>query len=218
MREPARDMPPAILWSIAITTLLYILVSLAAVALVAPADLAASPAPLATAIERVWPGAGGLLSAIALFATANTVLITLIASSRLAFSMARDGEAPMTLARLLPGSATPWLAALLVFGMSAILLPIGEIALLAGLSSFAALLAFLAVNVALIALRYRRPDHKRPFRVPLSVGRLPLLPVLAIAAIFLLLAYFDWRIYVAGGAALLASGVAFMARRTWRAR
>ena len=43
-----------------------------------------------------------MLSAIALFATANTVLITLIATSRLAFSMARDGEIPGVFAGLLP--------------------------------------------------------------------------------------------------------------------
>ena len=47
---------------------------------------------MATAIEKTWPRAAGLLSAIALFATANTVLITVIATSRVAFSMARDKE------------------------------------------------------------------------------------------------------------------------------
>ena len=60
--------------------------------MVPPAELAASEAPLATAIQSVWPRPGNLLSAIALFATANTVLITVIAASRLTFSMARDGE------------------------------------------------------------------------------------------------------------------------------
>ena len=43
------------------------------------------------------------------------------------------------------------------------------------------------------------PWHKRPFRVPLAVGRLPVLPLLAIASIALLLSHFDWQIYVAGG-------------------
>ena len=216
VHEPGRDMPPAILWSIAITTVLYILVSLAAVALVPPPELAASGAPLALAVERVWPGAGGLLSGIALFATANTVLITLIAISRLAFSMARDGEIPVVAARLAPERGTPWIASLITFGLSVALLPIGDIAILAGLSSFAALLAFFAVNVALIALRYRHPDHKRPFRVPLNIGRLPVLPVLAIASILVLLAYFDWKIYVAGAVAVALTGVAYLARNVLR--
>ena len=132
--------------------------------------------------------------------------------------MARDSEIPKALASLTPERRTPWVAALLVFLLSAILLPIGDIAILAGLSSFAALLAFLAVNVALIALRYRQPKQKRPFRVPLSVGWTPILPVLAIAAILLLLAYFDWRIYVAGAAALLLSGLVFLIRKRLRGR
>lgn len=216
VRNPARDMSPAILWSLGITTLLYVFVALAAVALVSPSELAASHAPLALAVERVWVGAGGLLSAIALFATTNTVLITLIAISRLAFSMARDGEMPAVAAQLLPRRETPWIASLIAFALSIVLLPIGDIAVLAGLSSFAALLAFFAVNIALIVSRYRYPTHRRPFRVPFSIGRLPVLPMLAIASIVLLLAYFDWRIYFAGGIAIVLSFSAYVIRRNLR--
>ena len=82
----------ALFSSIAITTALYVLVAMAVVHMVSPAELAASDAPLTAAIHAVWPRLGNLLSAIALFATANTVLVTIIASSRLTFSMARDGE------------------------------------------------------------------------------------------------------------------------------
>ena len=154
-----------------------------------------------------------MLSAIALFATANTVLITLIAFSRLTFSMARDGEIPIVAARLSSTRGTPWIASLVAFVLSVVLLPVGDIAFLAGLSSFAALLAFFAVNVALISLRYSHPDRKRPFRVPLNVGHLPVLPVLAIASILLLLSYFDWKIYVAGGVAVAISIGMYLLRK-----
>lgn len=217
VRDPARDLPRAIFFSIGITTLLYVLVSLAVVVLATPAELAASQAPLALAIQKVWPGAGNLLSAIALFATANTVLITLIATSRLAFSMGRDGEIPALLATVLPSRGTPWIAAALTFAMSAALLPIGDVKILAELSSFAALLAFLAVNLALIVLRYRLPKHRRPFRVPLNIGRMPLLPLAAIGSIILLLVHFDWQIYLAGAAALALTFAAFIMRQ-WLAR
>ena len=208
VNDPARSMPRAILWSIVITTILYVLVSLAVVALASPSELAGSEAPLTVAIQKVWSGAGYFLSGIALFATANTVLITLIATSRLAFSMARDAEIPPIIASLLPRRQTPWTAALLAFVMAAVLIPSGSLELLAGLSSFAALLAFLAVNIGLIALRYELPDHHRPFRVPLSIGRLPLIPLAAIGAILVLLVYFDWKIYVAGAVAFAVSGIA----------
>jgi len=218
VRKPSRDIPLALFASMGITTVLYVLVALAVVHMASPAELAASQAPLATAIHNVWPNAGNILSAIALFATANTVLITIIATSRLAFAMARDGEIHGVFARLLHLRQTPWVAAILAFAMAAALLPIGSVKILAEMSSFAALVAFVAVNVVLIALRFRLPEHHRPFRVPLSIGRLPVLPVIAIASIALLLTYFDWQIYVAGAIALALSALTYFARQWFRAK
>jgi amino acid transporter len=213
VRSPARDLPPAIVISIGVTTLLYVLVSLAVVTLAAPAELAGSAAPLALAIEKAWPGAGQLVSAIALFATANTVLITLIATSRLAFSMSRDGEIPRIFGKVLPHRHTPWAAAVLTLAMSAVLIPIGNVKILAEFSSFSALLAFFAVNISLIVLRYRLPEHHRPFRLPLSIGRMPLLPLLAIASICLLLANFESDIYVAGAIVLMLTILVSLLRK-----
>ncbi len=213
-RDPAHDLPRAFLLSISATTILYVLVALAAVALISPAELG-SEAPLALAISGVWPQATGVIAAIALFATANTVLITLIATSRVAFSMGRDGGMPSALAQLLPGRRTPWTAALLIFAAATALIPIGALGFLAGLSSFAAILAFVAVNVALIILRFRQPNQRRPFRVPLALGRLPILPVLAIAALGLLLAYFERAVYLAGLFAIAFAVAAFFVRQWW---
>ena len=216
VRDPSRDLPRAIFYSIGITTLLYVLVSLAVIVLATPSELASHEAPLALVIQKTWPGATNALSAIALFATGNTVLISLIASSRLAFSMGRDGELPSIFGTFLPVRGTPWIAAILMFAMSAALLPIENVKTLAELSSFAALLAFFAVNLALIILRYRLPDLPRPFRVPLTIGRMPLLPLVAIASIFLLLVNFDWEIYLAGAGALLLCGIVFLIRKRWQ--
>jgi APA family basic amino acid/polyamine antiporter len=218
VRKPSRDLPLALFASMAITTLLYVLVALAVAHMISPEELARSEAPLATAIHSVWPRLGNVLSAIALFATANTVLITVIAASRLTFSMARDGEIHGMFAGLLPRRQTPWAAALLTLAMAAALLPIGNVKLLAEMSSFAALVAFFAVNLALIALRYRQPHHPRPFRVPGAVGRMPIIPLIAIASIVLLLIHFEWQIYLAGGIALVLSVIAYGARQWARAR
>ncbi|MCB1476450.1 MAG: amino acid permease [Rhodobiaceae bacterium] len=215
VRNPGRDLPRAIIISLALTTALYVLVALSIISLVGPAEIAGNPAPLATAVERVWSGAAGLLSAIALFATANTVLITLIAGARMIFSMSRGGDFPGILGQLSSrGSPVPAAAAFLI--LSAALLPIADIRILAELSSFAALLAFLAVNVALIVLRYRAPMLERPFRVPLSIGRLPLLPVAGIASIIVLLASFDTPVYAGGAIAFALGIVAYWLRDRWR--
>lgn len=167
MHDAPRNLPRAIFSSIGITTLLYVLVSLAVMVLVSPSELAASTAPLTLAIEKVWPSAGGLLSAIALFATANTVLITLVATSRMVFSLARDNELPPIFARVSRRSQTPWIGAILAFATSIALLPVGSLKILAELSSFIALLAFLTVNLTLIVLRFRLPTIHA-----LSVSRL----------------------------------------------
>ena len=218
VRHPARDLPVALFVSMAVTTALYVMVAIAVLWLASPSDLAASEAPLAIAIENAWPGAGRLLSAIALFATANTVLITLIASSRLAFSLGRDGEIPIVFARLLKERQTPWVAALLSLAISALLLPAGSVKILAEMSSFAALLAFISVNAVLIVLRYQKPEHSRPFRVPFSIGRFPILPAAAIVSIAIFLVHFDWQIYLAGAVALGVSSIIFLGRAALRAR
>lgn len=210
-RNPGRDLPRAILISLALTTLLYVLVALSVASLAAPDEMAASSAPLAMAVGRVWPNVAGTLSAIALFATANTVLITLIAGARLIFSMSRGGDLPAILQRLTPSGA-PMPASLAFFGLSAALIPIADVRLLAELSSFAALLAFLAVNFSLIVLRFREPALKRPFRVPFAIGRLPLVPVAAIISIGVLLFSFEAQIYAGGVAALLLAILAWRLR------
>ena len=215
VRNPSRDIPRAIFLSIAVTTMLYVWVSLAVTSLAPPDELARSEAPLALAIESVWPRAGNVLGAIAIFSTANTVLISLIADSRLAYAMGRDNQIPRVFASLLPDRDTPWVAATFIFAMSELLIPIGNVKILAELSSLTALLAFLAVNFALIVLRYRLPEHPRPFRVPFAVARMPIIPVIAIASIGLLMVNLDWEIYLAGGGVILLSGFAYLAQRRW---
>ena len=218
VRNPARDLPMALFVSLGITTVLYVMVALAVVSISAPAELAASEAPLATAIENVWPRAGNLLSAVALFATANTVLITVVAASRLAYSMGRDKEIPSIFGKVHPTRQTPYTAGLLTFGLAVVLLPASSVRVLAEMSSFAALLAFLSVNITLIALRYKMPDHPRPFRVPFAVGTLPILPVAAIVSIVALLVHFDWVVYAAGLLAAALTALAFLVREYVRRR
>jgi APA family basic amino acid/polyamine antiporter len=106
----------------------------------------------------------------------------------------------------------------LSLAMAAALLPAGSVNILAEMSSFSALLAFISVNAVLIVLRYQKPEHPRPFRVPFSIGRFPVLPAAAIASIAALLVHFDWQIYLAGAVALGVSSFIFLGRAVLRAR
>lgn len=204
--RPARDLPRAIIISLVVTTLLYVLVALSVVNLSSPGALAASPFPLATALGGPGTAGAATLGWIALVATANTALISLIVTSRMVFSMARSGELPAMFARLRPNAATPLPAAVAVFILAAACLPLGGLELVAGLSSFAALLSFLLVNLSLIILRTREPQLARPFRVSPSIGSVPLPPLLGILTVLALLSQFEARVYGLG-ALMLAVGV-----------
>lgn len=81
------------------------------------------------------------------------------------------------------------------------------------MSSLASLAAFAAVNIALVVLRVRDPDLRRPFHVLLSVGQIPLLPVFGTVAIAGLLLQFDPVVYAVTGAVLIVGLGLRVARR-----
>jgi APA family basic amino acid/polyamine antiporter len=180
-RDPTRTIPRVLLISVAVTTVLYVAVALTVVTLLPPEQLAGESAPLAAAVSERSPTAARVLGAIALIATANTGLIALVSTSRLVFGMARDGALPPAMATLLPGRKTPWLASAVLLGLALALLPLGGVDAIASVSSFGALLAFVAVDVALVVLRVRKPRARRPFAVPWAIGPVPIPTALAIA-------------------------------------
>ncbi|HJQ93760.1 MAG TPA: APC family permease [Candidatus Thermoplasmatota archaeon] len=217
-REPKRDAPRAILLAIGVSTLLYVLVALAAVMLLPAEQLGESKAPLADAVSTVDPRLGVGLAVIALFATANTALVAMVVASRILFGVSRGGDAPRPLARVLARRRTPWVAALVVLAGALLLLPLGTASLLGSVASFAALTGFCVVNVALVRLRFTQPGRARPFRVPLAIGKVPVTAVLGAAGA----AAFATRLHpvatsIGIGVVLLAAGTVALSHRLGRA-
>ncbi len=211
-KRPERDLPLAIFLSLIIATLLYVLVSLAATWLQSPVLLSASEAPLVDASRGASDTVARILGGVALFATANTALAAMLSASRVLFSISRSGELPVALSRILPKRKTPWVATLVVACVAGALVPLGNVAVVASFSSFAALLAFALVNGALIVLRYRERDVRRPFRVPLSVYSFPVLPALGIIATIAVATQLEPSALVSGGIAVAL----FAAYSLWR--
>lgn len=205
--NPDRDIPRAIFIAVAVSTLVYVLVAVASVALLAPDQLAASASPLADAMQAGAPGLAGALGGVALFATANTTLILITASSRLLLGLARGGDGPGLLARTLPGRRTPAAATFLAGAGALLFLPLGGIGLVGSVASMLSLGAFASVNAALVRLRFTHPDTQRPFRVPLALGRVPVPTVLGLLVVIVLLAQFTREAY---GIAAVALVVAFV--------
>ena len=108
---------------------------------------------------------------------------------------------------------TPWVAALVALISATLLLPFGKVETLASISSFATMIAFIAVNMALIRLRLIRPEIKRPFKIPLAIRSVPILPVLAIAVCIAFLFQFDKLVYLTGLIAFAsAAGIYFLCK------
>jgi amino acid transporter len=206
-KRPAHDLPRAILIAVAVSTTLYVLVAVASVALLEPSRLARSASPLADAMAVAAPRLAGVLAGIALFATANTALIAIMAASRLLFAMARGGDAPPLLARTLPGRKTPATALLLVAAGALACFPLGGVGLVGSVASLLALITFASVNAALVRLRLTRPDHVRPFRVPLSLGRVPAPTVLGLLVVLTVLTRFEPRAYAIAAVLLIIAFV-----------
>lgn len=216
--EPTKNVPRALLASVILTSALYLLVSLSVIALAEPEVLAKSKSPLADATGSVSPWRSQALGVAALFATASTALISLVSISRMLFGMARDGNMPGLLAKTSSRRKTPWVAALVLFGAACLFLPLGEIKTVASVSSFGVLLVFIGVQVAMIVLRFRLPDKPRPFRVPLAIGRFPLMPGIGILLTLGLLTQFEPVVYLVGGGAVALGGVIYILHRRFKSR
>lgn len=209
-RNPEKNLPRSILVSLVITTILYIFVSFSVLALVDVKVLSESPAPLMSAVLSISKNAATGLGIIALFSTTNTTLISLISSSRILYGMGEKKVLPQALAKVLPHQKTPWVASLVVLIISISLLPLGRLELIASISSLSTLFAFFFVNLGVIILRYNDPQRSRPFQVPVSIGRFPLLPFFGALITLGLMTQFEKTVYFISGTFFLAVALGFL--------
>lgn len=198
VKDPERTIPKAILYSLGITMLVYLSVVFVSLAAVAPAEGLPAWQLLAKygetgiirAAESFMPAFGVFLILIGgLFATLSALNATILASSRVAFSMGRDWMLPNSLSQIHPIRKTPVMAITItgfLFLAVAIFLPIET---LGSGSSLLFLLTFSLVNVALIMYRYRSAGPLSPFHVPFF----PLPPLLGIGTCLGLAAYQLWN-------------------------
>lgn len=206
-RDPARNVPRALLLTLGISTLLYIGVGVIAVSAVGADALGRSDQPLGLVIEEdLGARAGDVIAAIAIASTTNTTLLVLTAGTRMIFSMARGGALPPAFARLTAGAKTPWLAA--VAG-AAVAIPFTlsqSIELIAGVTNFAIYVLFVGVNLAVIRLRRLLPDTPRAFRAPLEVRSVPLPAAAGVLTSLFLLFYIEPAAWILG-LLMIASGL-----------
>jgi len=160
VRDPVRTLPRAVLLSLAIATMLYMVIALVAVTLMPPAELAASDAPLALVYERATGAEPIFIGLIGLTAVINGALIQIVMASRVLYGMAGQGWIPGWLAAIHPRTRTPLHSTLLI-GATILALALWlPLLTLAKLTSLVTLVVFSLINLSLwrIKLREPRPD------------------------------------------------------------
>jgi len=218
-KKPEKTIPKALILSILITILLYVLVAFVAVSLADWQALGKSNAPLAFAASQVLgENAFMLMSIIALFATSNTVLIMLVVGSRMIYGMAKEGAFPSFLSRINIKKNTPSLAIIVTMLVSIFFLFIGDLELVAALTSFGAFITFAFVNISLIYIRYRRTELERPFKTPLNIGRFPITGFLGLLTCLFFASQFNFTVILSGSVFFIAGLILYKFFRIIRSR
>lgn len=191
-RNPQRDLPIGIITSLAVCTLLYILVAAVLTGMVPWQDVNIE-APLARAfLDRGLNAASNLITMGALAGLTSVMLVMLLGQTRVLYAMANDGLLPRRFfAAIHPKFRTPYKNTILVGVLAAVigsLTPIDDIGKMVNIGT---LLAFIIVCIAVIVLRHTNPDHPRPFRTPL-VPWLPILGIVMNAYMMYKLGYVNW--------------------------
>lgn len=171
VKDVKQNLPKAIILTLLITTLLYMLIMITAVLAVAPSELAKSTTPLTFLYQYFTGNNGTIISIIGLFAIINGALIQMIMASRVLYGLSSHGQLPSILSEVHPVTRTPMLSTLIVTLTTLLLALIGHLSLLAESTSIIMLVIFAVVNLALLRVKLRDPHPEGattfPFWVPL---------------------------------------------------
>ena len=188
-RNPARDMPIGILGSLAICTILYLLIAGVLTGLVKYTSLDA-PAPIAMAIETTGVGWGSRLVKLgAICGLSSAMVVTLFGQSRIFFSMSRDGLLPRWASAVHPRFRTPYISTILVGACVAFVAALTPINVISELVSIGTLLAFVIVCSGVWILRRRGTEVPRAFVTPW----VPFTPIMGIAVSLLMMVSLGWK-------------------------
>lgn len=176
-RDPQRDLPRAVLLSLAVSLTLYVAMALVLTG-IAPYRTLDNAAPVVTAFETIGlPWVAFIVSVAAVAGITSVMLAFLLGCARIWFAMSRDGLLPGWFAVLHPRFRTPHRPTLIAGALTAAVAAVYPIKEVAELVNIGTLSAFVVICVAIIVLRKTRPDAPRTFRTPF----VPFTPLVGVA-------------------------------------
>ena len=170
-KDPTRVVPWAIILTLAVTAVLYVLVSVVALLSVPLSELAGSAAPLKLVYARATGSSGALIGVIGILAMVNGALIQLIKGARVLYGLSRQGVLPAWFGQVNARTSTPLNATLLVGAAIFILALWFRLGGLAQATSLITLGVFSLVNLALVRVKLRDDpvDHTAIFNIPIWI-------------------------------------------------
>jgi len=205
-KNPTRDLPIGIIASLIICTVLYVVVGAVFAGLIPYPELiqrlsSEQAEPLTMALQNAappgvtWPATVVAFGSV--IAHTAVLLVFQMGQPRIFFSMARDGLLPPVFAKVHPRFKTPHVTTILtgvVVGAFAAVMSIDE---MVDLTNVGTLFAFLLVSIGIMVLRYKDPQRRRPFRVPLGPWLIPSLGVVSYIFLMYYLPPASWWRFVA---------------------
>jgi amino acid transporter len=188
IKDPGKTIPRAILLSCFALILIYTTIALVVFKIVPAESLAGKASPLAYVAEQFMGPLGvGMITIAGIIAALSSVNTSIMASSRVAYALARDGYFPKGFFTLHARFRTPVIATLVGSVLTAAFAATGIVNFVTYATDFGFIIGFVFVNLSLIKLRRDKPNLYRPFKVPLY----PLTPILGIVTSLLLIFFLE---------------------------
>jgi amino acid transporter len=187
-KDPQRDLPKGMIYSLIICTVLYVLLALVLTGMIPYSQLNVGD-PLAEVFDKRNLGwVAGIVSVSAIIATASVLLVFQLGQPRIWMSMSRDGLLPKIFSRIHPRYQTPSFSTILtgfVVGIPALFL---NLEVLLALTSIGTLFAFVLVCAGVLVLQKQKDRPESKFRVPHVNGKY-IIPLLYIATVTIIAIY-----------------------------
>ena len=215
--NPERTIPLAIIMSILISAALYFLITLAAIGLATPAELASSASPLALAASGTgleWLGLA--VSAGALVATSGVILTGMLGTSRVLYAMARDGELPHQISYL-DRYSTPLVAIVISFLLAVAMMPAASFGTIVESSNACVISAYSIINIAALRIHMKYRGGKKTVGI-LGKDWFFAVPAAGIATIIIFFAFLGTESMLIAGIVAGSSALIYSVRRLNKAQ